>query len=395
MVRSDEAIVIAYGDGSAALRIIGTLDEWDNIEGEWRSLFDRSPTASFALRWEWMREWWRIYGPVYGHQAKSLRVFTFWRGDRLIGACPLYLGYKGVKPMGLRRLGFLGTGEASFEETCAEYLDLLYLPHEEKTCLQALAQILSGPSDWEEAEFAAISGQSPLAAIPGLLSGPDVKADLSPSMTCSIANLTGGMEAYLMRLSSNSRGQSRRLLRSVENDRMVFEIASTADEAQRFFDQLLDLHQRRWVSSGESGCFAAPRFTEFHRRLASSLTPAGEAILARLSIGGHPIAMVYGFVTRTKFDFYQSGVMSDWKGNLSSPGIAAHLLLMQRLSDRGISHYDFLAGEHTYKDRLSTEKHDLCLLRVKKRSIRASLYRYPSLVKTGLRKAASELPLGK
>lgn len=43
---------------------------------------------------------------------------------------------------------------------------------------------------------------------------------------------------------------------------------------------------------------------------------------------------IYGFVTRSKFDFYQSGMKTIQSGPLRSPGPVAHLLLMrERLSD--------------------------------------------------------------
>ena len=37
-------------------------------------------------------------------------------------------------------------------------------------------------------------------------------------------------------------------------------------------------------------------------------------VLARLSLEGQTIAVLYGFVTRSKFDFYQSGVKTTEHG---------------------------------------------------------------------------------
>ena len=46
---------------------------------------EASPTASPPLRWEWLRQWWRVYGPVYG--GRGLRIVTVHRGGHLIALC--------------------------------------------------------------------------------------------------------------------------------------------------------------------------------------------------------------------------------------------------------------------------------------------------------------------
>src|SRR5437899_253698 len=104
----------------------------DSLETEWKALFEISPTASPPLRWEWVREWWRIFGPVYGDQGRGLRVITLRREARLVGILPLYLRVKHRSLFGSRRLGFVSTGLDEFEETCTEYLDLLHEPGEER-----------------------------------------------------------------------------------------------------------------------------------------------------------------------------------------------------------------------------------------------------------------------
>ena len=122
-----------------------------------------------------------------------------------------------------------------------------------------------------------------------------------------MADLSGGFEAYLGRLSANARQQARRMLRAVESTGIRFEVASTPSDAAQFFDQLVRLHQARWNSSGRPGCFSAHRFTEFHRTLAELWVPTGKAILARLARDGEPLAVIYGFINGTKYDQYQSG----------------------------------------------------------------------------------------
>ena len=102
----------------------------------WRQSGARSsmspPRRRPPLRWEWVREWWRIYGPVYGDRGRGLRLICGSSRARLIGVLPLYQRSTSG-PWGSRQLRFISTGEAEFEETCAEYLDLLHCRAPQRT----------------------------------------------------------------------------------------------------------------------------------------------------------------------------------------------------------------------------------------------------------------------
>ena len=97
-------------------RLITTDSQLEELQTEWGALFDVAPTASPPLRWEWVREWWRIYGPVYGDRGRGLRIITVRRGPDLIGVLPLYQRSTSG-PWGFRQLRFISTGAAEFEET--------------------------------------------------------------------------------------------------------------------------------------------------------------------------------------------------------------------------------------------------------------------------------------
>lgn len=353
----------------AVVRIVRDVSEWEGLEREWTELFEASPTASPPLQFDWLRQWWQVYGPTYGDQGRGLRVLTVWRGERLIGALPLYEGRNGGRIFGARRLAFLSTGEAEFEETCAEYLDLLHLPGEQRCCLDAIraALLASDELRWEELELCDVSEHTPL-----LRWQHDFRDVCRTTVTargvCPIANLSGGFEAYLGQLSPNTRQQSRRLLRQAERHGAVLELAADAADASKFFQELIRLHQERWTAAGKPGCFAARPFTEFHRQLVGLWVPNGKAVLARLSVGRESLAVIYGFVAGAKFDFYQSGARLDG-GLLQSPGNVAHLMLMRELAERGVTRYDFLRGSQSYKQRLATEECALVRLHIGRPSL--------------------------
>src|SRR5207244_1626303 len=91
--------------------VVRTDAEWDALRAEWAALFVASPRAAPPLHFDWLRTWWRVYGPHYGRPG-SLRILTIRRGPELVGVLPLYLQVTGPGLVGLRRLRFLSTGEA-------------------------------------------------------------------------------------------------------------------------------------------------------------------------------------------------------------------------------------------------------------------------------------------
>jgi CelD/BcsL family acetyltransferase involved in cellulose biosynthesis len=357
-------------------RFIRDVREWDALEPEWRELFQTSPTASPPLRWEWVREWWRLYGPACARRSDGLRILAVRRGDRLIGALPLYA----AGGLGLRELRFLSTGEAEHEETCAEYLNLLHLPGEAEACIAAMRSELFEGEAWDRLELGAMPEGSPLLAL-------GAATDAAPQKQAPAADLTGGFEAYLGRISSNSRWRARRLLREVESAGAAFDLAADEATSDRFFDDMIALHQERWEAIGKPGCFASKRFTELHRTLHRLWVPRGEAVLGRLSKDGEALAVVSGYIVGDKLDFYVMGTRIDEESPVKSPGLAAHVLLMAHVSERGITTYDFLSGTQRYKQQLATEERALLRLTVNRPGVRHVVRSAADLAGRAARKA--------
>ena len=120
-------------------RIISHEDEWDAVREQWDALVSCSSYASTFLDFAWLRNWWRVFGATYG--ADRLRIVTAWHGSQLVGALPLYVSISGGLPR-TRELRFVSTGEAEYEETCPDYLNLLCRPTEEAAFLESLGPVL-------------------------------------------------------------------------------------------------------------------------------------------------------------------------------------------------------------------------------------------------------------
>jgi CelD/BcsL family acetyltransferase involved in cellulose biosynthesis len=340
-------------------RMIVSESDWSSIRTNWEDLYSTSTTAVIPLSFDWLRTWWNTYGGEYGRLG--LRILSLWRGSRLVGVLPLY---QKRGPYGVLQLRFISTGEAEYEETCPDYMNLMCLPGEESACADA-AWIEILKLKWDCLELMDLPADALLARSPLLPS----TAKIIPRGKCPTADLTGGFEAYLSRLSANTRGQARRMMREGERAGVRFALA-TAESAAAVFDDMAILHQSRWTARGKPGAFVSPRFLEFHRSLLAAWIVDGRAVLARLSLDSEVLAVLYGFVHGPVFSFYQAGVCVKDAMPVHSPGNLAHLLLMQELAGREVTTYDFLRGTAAYKERLARGANALMSLQCWRKSAR-------------------------
>ncbi len=366
-------------DDEVTVRVSEDDASWDSLESAWSGLFDASPYASTPLRFDWLRLWWTFYGRHYGRKGKGLKLITVWNGPRLAGVLPLYESLSGQ----VRTLRFISTGEQQAEETCPDYMNFLCLPDHEGVTLAACWRTLRA-ARWDHLDLIDVAENSPLLTARDRLTGAG-RVQVRPRGACPVARLNDGFEAYLAGLSRNTRKVAHRLLRFATESGAVLEFAD-ADSVDSFFDDLVRLHQERWVAQGEPGCFAAPRFCAFHRALARTWVPAGTAVLARVSVDGTAVAVVYGFKVGSKFDSYQAGMTTATVGALSSPGLFAHLLLIRELATRGFTEYDFLGGSSFYKERLATDTRPLYRLQVWRPTLRSGAVRIAGTLGKAARK---------
>lgn len=356
---------------SLETRIIEDVAEWDALRAKWQALHAQTPGASTALDFVWLREWWRVYGAIYGDGG--LRIVTIWQNGVLVAALPLYLGQARRGPVWVRELRFLSSGEDEYEESCADYLGVLLRPGLRDAVMPTLAAAVSAIG-WEHLTLPDMDARSPLLGETFQPSGvPTGHRRVVPRGVCPVASLRQGFDAYLSGLSANSRAQARSRMRKCVGAGGSFEIADAATAAA-IFDELVALHQQRWRRQGLPGCFGAPRFVAFHRSLVRAWVPEGRAVLGRLSLEGRPLAVIYGFITDGKFDMYQLGVDVESESVISSPGIVANLLLMQALSERGVTAYDFLRGSSRYKASLSDSEQALASLYLSRPCVRDALF---------------------
>jgi CelD/BcsL family acetyltransferase involved in cellulose biosynthesis len=155
---------------------------------------------------------------------------------------------------------------------------------------------------------------------------------------------------------------------------LTVERATTEDEAQQIFDEMVDRHQRHWQALGQPGSFADSRFSQFHRSILSGLLQRDALLLMRVRTNEQTIGCIYGFIEHNRFLMYQSG-LADFDDDKLKPGLVSHALVMQYCLDAGIDEYDYLYGDTRYKQDLTNSSRELIYAVLSKRTIKQALLR--------------------
>jgi hypothetical protein len=332
--------------GGVSVRWIPSSDA-GSAERTWRVLEPRVSAGGLTSSWVWTGTWLEHYGDLVPHR--------FAVGEAAGRSCGIALVTGSAERRWPRpRSVHLGTaGEPRRDSVFVEYNRILVEPGQRAAFAAALLAALHGDPAWHQIS---LDGFAPEDAAPLLAAEPRLQARREICWTTDLreADAVGGEVLGMLR--RNTRTMVRRSLRGL--GAVQTEWAETPEHALDILDELVALHQARWVRAGQPGAFASPRFAGFHRALVPRLARTGDVILFRARAAAGTVGCVYAFVDRGRVLFYQSGLAS-YADRQIRPGFVAHALCMQSSYERGLKEYDFLAGDSRYKRELSTREREL------------------------------------
>lgn len=333
--------VLAECDRSAALSV------WRDLESR---LHGTSQPVGLMSSSGWVSNWLAHYGDVVPHE------FLIARQDHLpVGAALLTRGVERREGPFRIRTRHLGTaGERSGESVCVEYNQLLVDSAARPAFEEAVIAHVLKDKSWEAFcldGFQSSDAQRLLQDIPGAQQW----ARESPYFDLQKVRAAEGDP--IDALGRSTRQNVRRLLRKY--GQLDTEWATTPDQANDIFAELIELHQARWQAVGKPGAFHSSRFADFQRSLvreafAGPQSPlSGRVVLFRVRRQGSTVGCLLLLVDRNRMLDYLSG-FADFNVH-ASPGIVTHLLCLQEALRRGYDAYDFLVGEKRHKQNLSTD----------------------------------------
>jgi CelD/BcsL family acetyltransferase involved in cellulose biosynthesis len=313
------------------------------LTGAWNELARGVPFRRF----EWLESWWRAYGQ---HSEKELCVLSAVdETGELVGLAPWYVARSAGERSTIR---FLGSGEV-----CSDYLSVLCRPGREDEVTHSLAKWLCAASNdaavdrprWELLELGGADEHD--LVVRSLLVHLAERGNLvhrrnRPS--CWRVQLPGDWDGYLAMLSKSHRKQLRRLERNYfASGRARLHTVENEQQMQFGLETLIRLHQQRWKSLGQRGCFASARFVNFHAETARRLLAAGNLRLVWLEVDGRAVAAEYQVLGNGVVYAYQSGIEPTALEH--EPGRLIMLATLRLAIAEGRHALDFLRGDESYK----------------------------------------------
>lgn len=360
--------------------VVGDLAEVPRIVPSWWALLERAATPQPTQTPLWLLTWWDVFGRSGGRQLRIVVLEA--KSGEVVGIVPLLRRWAlDAKFIPVQTIELIGSGEEREDEIFSEYLGAIVAQGYEAAVAKKLAEMLHRGKlgAWDELLMPAMSGDDPWVPLfAEELRARAIEVKVESTLECPYIALPATWDAYLAGLDGSNRYFVRRTLRELDAwakpGGAVLRRASTEVELDEGWRILQAIHAERWNGGGS---FQSERFRQFHRGVTRELLhgKGGTLDLLWLEVGGEPVAALYNIVYRGHVHFYQSGRKLEVPKNVR-PGIAIHLLAIQRAIEAGHRTYDFLASPHQYKHQLAPkQRRNLVTLSAGGPSLRARVSR--------------------
>jgi CelD/BcsL family acetyltransferase involved in cellulose biosynthesis len=330
----------------------------------WQRLERAAPDA-IAVSWDWTETWLRHYGERVPHR------FALCQSEGQPCAVALITSSRRHTPglPAIRVLHLGTTGAPTGSNVYVEWNRLLALPGIRDQAAGALLAHLRQENSWDEL---ALEGFDPAHAHAFLTRArwTSVRCERSPITNLDLIRDRGA--DVLDALGAGVRRRLRQSLNAFSGARL--EWATDVQQGLEILDELARLHCEGWRRRGQTGAFANPTFSGFHREVVARLLPTGRAILFRVSQAGQTVGCVYCLTEDGRVLFYQGG-FARFADNRLRAGLVTHVHCMRACLERGFNEYDFLAGDARYKDELSTGARQLVWASLRRPHLRLAAWR--------------------
>lgn len=311
--------------------------ELSGLEHEWKRLFDESGCPNPFLSWEWHQSW---VESQRGRIRPLVAVERFPDG-RLAAVLPL----QEVRHRGLQQWELLSQGSG------ADELDCLVHPQAPTALPQRMVDTVLALR-WQICRWEAISLHGHLAAaLRQRASNHPGSLVIEAGETLPFLPLPARFDDLLAQHSANFRSEVRRRRRNLERHGgpVRLHVATSAEEIATALHLLFTLHNQRRQQKQDTGIFEEESLRHFHRQVTLRLAGKRWARIYVLQVNGIPIATLYGFETRQRFYYFQSGWNPQW--SRLSPGTVLLSMVVEDCIGRGLRQFEFLRGVEEYKTR--------------------------------------------
>ena len=350
------------------------LDQLAPLADSWNRLAQDVPFRS----WDWAEAWWRNFHDALTTGKRSAQLFCLAVDDddqQLRGIAPWYLD---ETPTGGRTIRFMA-GDPG-ETVCPEYLGLVCDPDHTGEVVDAISNWLDqaqrsrgGDDRWDILQLGPVDdSDQPTRMLVERLSQLGCAVHERERMSCWRLKLPETWDDYLGSLSKSHRKNMRQLVRrNFDTGQAIWHPVVDDASLEQGLEILQQLHQRRWESLGEPGCFASPRFCAFLHQVSNRLLKRDALRMGWVELDGRPIAIDFAMAGSEVTFVYQGGVDPDALD--AEPGRLCAIGMLQTALAEGRGGMDFLRGDLPYKAHLRAQPRRTVEFRVAAKRIPARL----------------------
>jgi CelD/BcsL family acetyltransferase involved in cellulose biosynthesis len=278
--------------------------------------------------------------------------------ETLVGLAPWYRRWSAWQGDVVR---FLGSDQAS-----SDYLSVLAAPQRENDVARKLADWLGndGAGQWDLIELDGIdAADRMIGLLVDELKSHGHTVHSRDGQNCWRLQLPDDWDDYLAQLSRNRRQKIRSMWRKTFGcGAAVTRRADSEQSLRHGLEILVDLHERRRTSVGESGCFSHEQFTAFLFDVAERMYERGQLRLQWIEVDGTPVAVDFSVSGSQCVYGYQCGINPDY--SKLRPGTLMMATNFQQAIRDGYREFDFLRGDEDYKTHWAADRRPSRRIRV-------------------------------
>ena len=314
--------------------VITNLEELHAVKKSWLSLEKKANVKSIFNSYNWVETWARHYA----NYIKKLFVLTYWKKGELTSVLPLYVNISNE-----HAAYFVSSFEPTHIETCSEAQDFLSTSVEEVIPHSIFIDCLR-EHDVYSVTFNNISPRSFLCQWSRKLSGYHTIKQNRERFYISLPEGIKKLEK-----------KTRRYRNAASRAGVTIHRVTNIDEFEEVFNALILLNSKRWLDKAKPAIFDESEFCNFHRELARKSLADNRLSLYYTKYENKIFAVNYSFVSSNSIVFYQSGIDTSFRPNVS-PGNLLHYAQAFDALHKGMEVYDFMSSAHKegYKTQLTS-----------------------------------------
>ncbi|MEO8270884.1 MAG: GNAT family N-acetyltransferase [Aureliella sp.] len=306
---------------------------------------------------EWMLAWWSAFSSP-NTQLSVMAITT--DAGAIVGLAPFYLRDDWTDGRSLR---FLGSGRA-----CGDFQTLLAASGYETQVGATVGHWLLASQNqlnWGLIELEGITrSDAAVAALVETLKQARCLLHTTELEHTWRLDLSQGWQGFMDGLSKTQRRQTRNWVnRFDKSEHWSVLFVDDCETLPAALATCIKLHQKRWMSVGEPGCFSESRFTKFIEQACHQLSTERRVSIALFVDDGQAIAcQLYVCDPAGNKYMYQSG--RDPERDADGVGRILNAIAVRQACQDGVGFIDFLRGDEMYKGRLGAVPAECLRLRL-------------------------------